>query len=469
LDVHDRSPRPRQQRGQPSVHADGSRHGPSETTGAAIAFYVSGHGFGHASRQVEIINAVATRLPGVRIVRRTSAARWLLERTLNPPFTLDDRPCDTGVVQIDSLRLDEAATMAAAADFYSSFDERIAIEARLLRQHGVWLVLSDAPPLACAAAAAAGIPCIVVANFTWDWIYAPYASPGSDPTSMQDRHTSGSELKGRETSSTLANVTYDVTSALMSPERTAAGSDPRSVQNRHTSGSELVRRLADAYALAEAAWRLPLHGGFESLATIVDVPFVARHARCDATETRARLALPAHGRIALSSFGGYGLDGLELHRLDCLDTWSVVVTGDRAPSDLPSNVIFIEDAAIYERGLRYEDLVRAVDVVATKPGYGIVSECIANGTAIAYTTRGRFREYDALVAGIRRYLRSAFIDQNELRAGRWRAALDAALAAPRPLERPPTDGAEAVADMIAARLGGSDMRGFRREPEDREP
>jgi L-arabinokinase len=410
LDVHDRSPRQRQQRGQPSVHADGSHQGPSEATGAAIAFYVSGHGFGHASRQVEIINAVATRLPGVRIVLRTSAARWLLERTLNAPFTLDDRPCDTGVVQIDSLRLDEAATMAAAADFYSSFDERIAIEARLLREHGVWLVISDAPPLACAAAAAAGIPCIVVANFTWDWIYATYASTSSDPAPMQ---------------------------------------------NRHTSGSELVRRLADAYALAEAAWRLPLHGGFESFATIVDVPFVARHARYDASETRARLALPSRRRLALSSFGGYGLDRLELHRLDCLDTWRVIVTGDRTPSDLPSNVIFIEDAAIYGRGLRYEDLVRAVDVVATKPGYGIVSECIANETAIAYTTRGRFREYDALVAGIRRYLRSAFIDQSALRAGRWRAALDAAVAAPRPLERPPTDGAEAVADMIAARLGSS--------------
>jgi hypothetical protein len=490
----------RRPRVQPSVRADGSHDQRSNATGAVIAFYISGHGFGHASRQVEIINAVANRVPGVRIVLRTSTAPWLLERTLNASFTLIDGSCDTGVVQIDSLRLDEAATMAAAAEFYSTFDERVASEARLLRDHGVSLVISDAPPLACAAAAAARLPCLVVANFTWDWIYASYVGSSSDPTPAQNRHTSGSELETRETTPSLASFRSDLTSAEMSSERMAAdsdptpaqnrhtsgseleglettpflasftsdatsaeasreriaaGSDPTRAQKRHTSGSELIRRLADAYTRAEAAWRLPLHGGFESFTTIVDVPFVARHARHDVAETRTTLALPADRPVALSSFGGYGLEGLSLDRLDCLGTWTVVLTGARAPKDLPPNVLFIEDARIYERGLRYEDLVRAVDVVVTKPGYGIVSECIANETAIAYTTRGRFREYDVLVAGIRRYLRSAFIDQMDLRAGRWRTTLEAAVAAHRPAERPRTDGAEVVADMIAARLGSS--------------
>ena len=341
---------------------------------------------------------------------RTTAARWLLERTLNAPFTLIDHPCDTGVVQIDSLRLDEETTMATAAEFYASFDERVVSEAQILRDTGVTLVICDAPPLACAAAAAVGVPCLIVANFTWDWIYATYTSPGSDPAPAQ---------------------------------------------NRLSSGSELVPRLADAYALADGAWRLPLHGGFESVATVTDVPFVARHARHDASATRTRLGLPSDRRLALSSFGGYGLEGLDLGILDCLDAWSVVVTGNRRPADLPRHVHFIEDAQIYARGLRYEDLVRAVDVVVTKPGYGIVSECIANETAIVYTTRGRFREYDVLVAGIRRYLRSAFIDQTDLRAGRWLAALEAAIGSAAPVERPRTDGSEVVADMIAARVGSS--------------
>ena len=60
---------------------------------------------------------------------------------------------------------------------------------------------------------------------------------------------------------------------------------------------------------------------------------------------------------------------------------------------LPASVRFVDERAIYAAGYRYEDLVRAVDVVATKPGYGIISECIANDTALLYTSRGHFAEY----------------------------------------------------------------------------
>src|SRR5262249_37995585 len=102
----------------------------------------------------------------------------------------------------------------------------------------------------------------------------------------------------------------------------------------------------------------------------------------------------------------------------------------------------------YASGLRYEDLVAAVDVVLTKPGYGILSECIANGTAVVYTDRGRFAEYPVLVREMPKYLRCAYLDQESLRAGRWKAALDAAFTAPAAPEHPRTDGADVIAGMI---------------------
>jgi L-arabinokinase len=114
----------------------------------------------------------------------------------------------------------------------------------------------------------------------------------------------------------------------------------------------------------------------------------------------------------------------------------------------------VDSARLGDRGFRYEDLVRAADVVVTKPGYGIVSECIANDTAILYTTRGRFPEFDVLVEGMRRYARSAFIAQDALLKGEWRPSLDRLLAEPAPHERPRTDGAEVVAAMILKELGG---------------
>lgn len=364
----------------------------------AIAFYVSGHGFGHASRQIEILNALATAAPDVRVIVRTSAARWLFDRTAAPRIELQHAECDTGVAQLDSLRLDERATVARAADFHRTFGARGRAEADLLQRAGVRLVVCDAPPLACAAAASAGIPAFVVANFTWDWIYAEYR------------------------------------------------------EHLHLAPG-LLDEIRAAYAQAAGAWRLPMHGGFESIATICDIPFVARHARREPADVRRRLNLPPSQPLILWSFGGYGLDALRLSTPDFLGDYGVVLTvrhGAAAPER--PGMYQVEESRLYGAGLRYEDLVAAVDVVVTKPGYGIIAECIANGTSILYTSRGRFAEYDVLVTDMPRYVRCAFLDREALLAGRWREALDRLAAAPPPATRPRTDGADVVARMIVGRM-----------------
>ena len=48
-------------------------------------FYISGHGFGHASRQTEIISALRAIRPNLRIVVRTSAPRWLFDLAVTQP------------------------------------------------------------------------------------------------------------------------------------------------------------------------------------------------------------------------------------------------------------------------------------------------------------------------------------------------------------------------------------------------
>lgn len=365
---------------------------------ASVFFYISGHGFGHSARQIEVINALGSRLDGrADIVVRSAAAPWLFHRTIRVPFSLSEHEVDTGVVQIDSVRLDAAATVVLAAGFYATLEGRAGREAALLREREARLVVSDAPPLGCSAASAAGIPSYVCSNFTWDWIYQG----------------------------------YDLTDA-----------------------PGLVPAIRDAYRDATGGWRLPMHGGFDTIAPIVDVPFVARHAQHPPELVRRKLGLPATMTLALSSFGGFGLGGFDPLRLDCLDRVGVVVTEREAHAGpLPQGVHVVEEAAMYRAGFRYEDLVAAVDVVVTKPGYGIVAECVANDTAILYTSRGRFVEYDVLVADMPRYVRCRFIDHEDLFGGRWGNALDALLAAAAPPERPRTDGAEVVAELILSALG----------------
>lgn len=363
-----------------------------------VFFYVSGHGFGHAVREITIINALRDLAPDVRVMVRTTAPAWLFNRTVRQPVELLPGETDTGVVQIDSLRPDEQETIVRARAFQQRFDELVATESALLRSHRADLVIADAPPLACAAAADAGIPAVVCANFTWDWIYRDYREPGVD---------------------------------------------------------ELVASIGQSYARATAAWRMPVHGGFETISEIVDIPLVARRGRAtgDQRSVRTRLRLPAEMPLALVSFGGYGLRQLPLDRLDCLRDWGVVVSspGEDHPA-LPAGVYNVREDAMYDSGLRYEDLVGAVDVVITKPGYGILSDCIANGAAMLYTPRGRFAEYDVMVREMPELLRCRCLETDAFAEGRWNEGLRELAALPPLAKKPRTDGAEVVAAMIAARV-----------------
>jgi hypothetical protein len=71
-----------------------------------IVFYVSGHGFGHSSRTVEVIRALRERDPAASTTVKTSAPRRLYGGIHTEFFR-----CDTGMVQLDSLHLDAAESI----------------------------------------------------------------------------------------------------------------------------------------------------------------------------------------------------------------------------------------------------------------------------------------------------------------------------------------------------------------------
>ncbi|MGE3273809.1 MAG: hypothetical protein AB7O67_01770 [Vicinamibacterales bacterium] len=365
---------------------------------STVVFYISGHGFGHASRDIEVVNALLAAAPDVSVAIRTSAARWLFDLTVQGPFQYDTVRADTGIVQHGSLALDAAASVAEARAFMATFDGRVAEEARALRALGATLVVADIPALGIAAAAAAGVPAVALGNFSWDWAYSAYEG-----------------------------------------------------------SADVVEAIGRAYEKALLALRLPMCGGFERFPRVEDVPFIARISSRDPAETRAALGVPDGARAVLASFGGHGVtSGVDLGAIARLEGYvtllsSSVPFGTGALDEgSAGNLVIFDEPALYARGFRYEDLVRAVDVVVTKPGYGIIAECLANDTALLYTSRGDFLEYEVLVQAMPAFLRAAFIDQPAFFAGAWGPALDALLAQPAPPTRPRTDGAA----VVAARLGG---------------
>jgi hypothetical protein len=372
---------------------------------AAIVFYISGHGFGHASRSIEVINAILAKRPETRIGVRTSAPRWLFDLTVRGKVSFSTLECDTGVVQVDALTLDEADSIRRASAFHNDLVTRAASETRVLRELGAGLIVGDVPPLAFAVGASAGIASIALSNFTWDWIYADYPRVRLAPS--------------------------------------------------------LLPTIRGAYAKASMALRLPMSGGFESFANVKDIPFVARHATKTREEVAKLLKLPADKPIALVSFGGYGLSGLDTDPLAKFKKYTVVNTSnlplgrvkkDATTAERKGSYVSVNEEAMYDVGVRYEDLVGAADAVVTKPGYGIIAESIANDTAILYTSRGHFPEYDVLVEEMPKYVRNAFISHDDLFAGKWESALDKLLAQPKPKKKPETNGAEVAADLLLKAL-----------------
>jgi hypothetical protein len=361
----------------------------------SVVFFISGHGFGHASREVEILNVIGDRRPDLRLILRSAVSPGLLARTMRATYELRAGPCDSGIVQSTSVAHDDEATTRAAIEFYAALDDRITDEVARLEQDDVTLVVGDIPPLAFAVAARLGVPSVAIGNFTWDWIYETH--PGLTHTAPW-----------------------------------------------------LLPTIKKAYVQATLALELPFCGGFEIFPSVDRIPLVARRPRHGRPETRAHFQLPPDRPALLLSFGGYGMPSLDLSRVDCSD-WTLVVTDRilaRPAGAGADNVVYLEEQQFLSGEFRYEDLVAAVDAVVTKPGYGIVSEGIACATPILYTSRGDFREYDVMVREMPKYLRCRFISQSDLFAGRWRAALEALIAQPAPPETTSTNGAEVAARII---------------------
>jgi UDP:flavonoid glycosyltransferase YjiC (YdhE family) len=362
-----------------------------------IVFYISGHGFGHATRDLEIIRQLQKQRPDTTIVVRTSVPRWFLEKSARVPLDVQRCETDTGIAQIDSLQLDDAETMRQAAAFYRAFDERVDVEAGVLTAIGASLVVGDVPPLAFAAAARAGVQSIAVANFTWDWIYAAYPI-------------------------------------------------------FHTDAPQVLTTIEAAYSNTSLALRLPFAGGFATMRSVRDVPLVARRSRRNRDANRRLLEVDDRRPVVLASFGGHGAT-LPFERVADTHDVTLMVT-DYEASSMGDDTTFdgrlrrFTGPMLAAADVRYEDLVAAADVVVSKPGYGIVSECIANRTALLYTSRGVFAEHDVLVDGMKPVVRSRFISQDDLRSGCWEPSIRALLAEPEPREHMRTDGASVVASAI---------------------
>lgn len=348
----------------------------------SIVFYVTGHGYGHATRQAALMRAVKDARPDADVVVRTDAPEWLFPEDV----TVAPKAVDIGLIQKDALHADLAETARRHEALLDRWEEETAAEASFLAGLGAGAVVSDAGALGVAAALRAGLPSFVVANFLWDWILDDLAP--------------------------------------LEPRLAAPAKHYRSV-----------------YARATEVVRLPLSGGFEGRANVIDAPLLCRRSALTREEARAKLGVPEGGPAVLLTFGGYGVTpppagpGLEGFRF---------VGWGEAPRGLEGRWTRVPDG----RAGATPDVVAACDLILTKPGYGIVSESIARRARVLHVPRTGFAEAPVLLEGLARHGCGAEIPLPDFLEGRWAPHLSSLLDKPWAGEPLSADGDRVIAGSL---------------------
>jgi hypothetical protein len=352
-----------------------------------IAYFISPHGFGHAARACAVMEALHHQLPTLEFEIFTRAPRWFFETSLPCPFNYHEVKSDVGLVQRTPLFEDLPATLTALAGYIPFSLSRLAALAQTLCSLNCALVISDISPLGIAAAQAAGLPSVLVENFTWDWIYAGYLdqNPGF---------------------------------AAFIPE--------------------FQRVFASVGAHIQTA---PVCAPTENAALVTNP--VGRSPRRSRAQIFASLGIPPGSRMVLITMGGFELEFSFLnHLLRQQDTYFVVPGGSTHYENHDNLVLLPHHSDFY-----HPDLIHAADAVISKAGYSTIAEAYHAGIPFGYVSRDHFRESPILSEYIARHMQGVPIDGADFQSGQWVNSIPLLLALPR-ITRTTPNGADQIATFL---------------------
>lgn len=355
-----------------------------------VAYYISGHGYGHAVRSSQIISACAQQNPFLFFHIRTTAPEWLFKLSLRSNYFYYSVENDVGTVNPTFDSVDIPATLDSLHHFFENETAFLQNEVDFLHKNNIKLVIGDIPALAFAVAQKAGIPSIAIGNFSWDWIYEPYCkvNPGFE---------------------------------------------------------KYVSKFYGYYKNCDLLLKLPFHGKMPAFQNFVEIPLVCRKARRRRKDIRRQIGCRPEEKVVLIALRENDRSGIDLQQLAKMRDKIFIFSG---PVQKRPNFRSIDGASF-----SFEDLINAVDVVVSKPGYGVVSDCIANTTPLLYTDRADFRECEVLITGLRNFTNSAFLEQNEFYKGNWGEALEQLYQTVWPDQQLSIDGDQIAAEKINEFLG----------------
>lgn len=146
-----------------------------------IAFYISDHGFGHASRNIPIIRYILEEYKDIKVIIKTGKAQGefiksiINETDYRVEYYFDYM--DIGLVlKENSLDIDKVRLEAEVKKYIKTFNNRINIENKFLKSKNVDIIVSDIVPWIFKCAKSLNIYSVLITNFTWIEIYKEYLS-----------------------------------------------------------------------------------------------------------------------------------------------------------------------------------------------------------------------------------------------------------------------------------------------------
>jgi len=316
---------------------------------------ITNHGFGHATRAAAVAAKVKDILPEVELILATTAPQWLLDCYLPVEYQYRQRAFDIGIVQADSLKMDLDTTLAKLRQIQADQTEIISTEAEFLRQQQVDLVLADIPPLATAIAHEAGIPCWMMSNFGWDFIYRAW----------------GGEFE------------------------------------------PIADWIGTWFGQCDRLFRLPFHEPMAAFPLIQDVGLTGGNPRYGTENLRSRWSLTAPpDKTALLTFGGLGLQAIPYEDLANFPDWQFLTFDHQAP-DLPNLL------KLPKNDLRPVDVMPLCGRVISKPGFSTFSEACRLDIPIVTITRDDFAEGPVLVNGMQDYAWHQVMSPEDFIQSQW--------------------------------------------------
>jgi L-arabinokinase len=343
-----------------------------------IAYYVTGHGLGHASRSVIVVKRFLECGHTVDVI--TSVRPAFFEDQMNEPY-IDNlrvlsRTLDGGAIQSGPLCVDGIETLKKYHTIHVRHSDLLAAEIAYLQDSHIDIVIADATPIACRAGKAAGCKVVILSNFTWDFCY----------------------------SNMLAEV------------------GPSLPQADIAVYSAMIAQCSSDYCEADLYLQLPgacpLPPGFDG-ANVQVGSLLAGHSVTPREAVRDSLGFTSTqgntqvDKLLLLGFGGHQAEW----RLDdsfLPEGWRCVVLG-ASEEDMPAGGRF--------KSISFHcfvpDLVHAADCVLGKLGYGFVSECLSNGTPLLFVPRSCWPEEAYLQTFMQSHGACAMMTVDDFSSGQW--------------------------------------------------